>query len=328
MSRTQGTIARAVCAAVALGAALCAVRPAAAQSYPDRPVKLLIPLAAASAVDVAARLIAERTSERLGQRFYVENQAGAAGLIGMRAGARAAADGYTVIVANDSVLTMLPNMKADAGYDPIKDFTPVIQLVGIPLGLIANPAFAAGSVGDLIALARAKPREINYASGGIGSPQHIAMELLARTANLMLTHVPYRGATAAVSEIVAGHVPVGFTGMSSVMPLLAESRIRLLATSGAARLAQVPRAPAVAETVPGFEFVPWCALLLPAQAPADIVAQLNAAAAASLREPAVQARLTELGFEVVGGTPERLGDFMRREHARMGDLIRTANIHE
>ncbi|HEY4748443.1 MAG TPA: tripartite tricarboxylate transporter substrate-binding protein, partial [Steroidobacteraceae bacterium] len=155
--------------------------------------------------------MSEKISDSLGQRFYVENQPGAAGLLGMRAGARAAADGYTVVVANDSVITMLPNMKADAGYDPLKDFLPVTQLVGIPLGLIAHPTLPVASVGELIALARQKPGSVNYASGGIGSPQHVAMELLVRAAGVEMTHVPYRGATAAVNEIVAGHVPVGFT---------------------------------------------------------------------------------------------------------------------
>jgi tripartite-type tricarboxylate transporter receptor subunit TctC len=323
-----GMRATARAAAAGLCGALCLVTAAGAQSYPDRPVRLLIPLAAASAVDVAARMIAEKMGERLGQRFYAENQAGAAGLIGMRAGARAAPDGYTVIVANDSVLNMLPNMKADAGYDPIKDFTPVTQLVGIPLGLIANPAFPATSVSELIALARAKPGTVNYASGGVGSPQHVAMELFTRAAGLTLTHVPYRGATAAVSEIVAGHVPLGFTGLSSVVPLLSEGRIRLLATSTTARLPQLANVPTVGETLPGFDFVPWCALLLPAQTPPEIVTKLNEAAEAALRDPAVRTRLTELGFEIAGGPPERLAAFMRREFERMGELIRAANIRD
>ena len=316
----------------ALVLAGCLVSPATslaqAPNYPDRPVRLLVPLAAASAVDVVARLVSEKISDSLGQRFYVENQPGAAGLLGMRAGARAAADGYTVVVANDSVITMLPNMKADAGYDPLKDFLPVTQLVGIPLGLIAHPTLPVASVGELIALARQKPGSVNYASGGIGSPQHVAMELLVRAAGVEMTHVPYRGATAAVNEIVAGHVPVGFTGMSSVVPLLADKRVRLLATRPSSRASQLPDVPTVAETVPGFSFVPWCALLVPAHTPPEIVARLNIAAVTALKDPAVRARLAELGFDVVGGTPEQLAMAMRAEFARMGELIRAANIRE
>jgi len=313
--------------ACAITACAIASSPLRAETYPDRPIKLLVPLAAASAVDVVARLVADKMSDILGQRLFVENQPGAAGLIGMRAGARAAPDGYTVIVANDSVLTMVPNLKSDAGYDPLTDFVPVTQLAGIPLGLIANPAFPAKTVADLITLARDKPDSVNYASGGTGSPQHVAMEFFMRAANVRMTHVPYRGATAAVNEIVAGHVPVGFTAMSSVFPLLPDNRVRLLAVSTAARVPKIPDAPTVAEAgVPGFGFGAWCALLLPAKTPPDIVAKLNAAAVLALKDPAVNARLVDLGFVVVGDAPDQLAAFLRAEFARTGDLIRAANI--
>lgn len=313
--------------AVSVGLQLLLGPAAQAQIYPDRPIKLLVPLAAASAVDIVARLVGEKMAEGLGQRVYVENQPGAAGLIGMRAGAHAPPDGYTVIVANDSVLTMLPNMKPDAGYDPLHDFVPVTQLVGIPLGLIANPAFAK-SVADLIALARQKPGGIDYASGGVGSPQHVAMELFSRAAGVQLNHVPYRGATPAVNEIVAGHVPVGFTGLSAVFPLLPQNRVRLLGVSTKARVAQLPDVPTVAEALPGFAFVAWCALLVPAGTPGEIVAKLHDHAVAALRDPAVRNRLTELGFEIAGTAPGELAAYLRQEFGRTGELIRAANIRE
>jgi tripartite-type tricarboxylate transporter receptor subunit TctC len=304
-------------------------RIARAQTYPDRSIKLLVPLAAASAVDIVARVVGEKMGDILGQRFYVENLPGAAGLIGMRTGARAAPDGYTVLAVNDSVITMLPNMKADAGYDPLKDYVPVTRLVGIPLGLIANPTFPATTVGQLIELARQQPGTINYASGGPGSPQHVAMELLTRAAGVQMTHVPYRGATAAVNEVVAGHVPVGFTGLSAVFALVPDNRVRLIATSTPSRVAQFPNVPTVAESgVPGFSFVPWCALLAPAKTPPEIVAKLNAAAIVALDDPTVRARLLELGFEIGGNTPEQLATLMRQEFDRMGELIRAANIQE
>jgi tripartite-type tricarboxylate transporter receptor subunit TctC len=300
-----------------------------AQTYPDRPIKLLVPLAAASAVDVVARVVGEKMGDALGQRLYVENMPGAAGRIGMRAAAHAAPDGYTVLVANDSVLTMIPNMAADAGYDPVKEFAPVTQLVRIPLGLIAHPSFPARDVGELIAQARAKPNAVTYASGGPGSPQHVAMELFVRTTGVQMTHVPYRGATQAVNEIVAGHVPIGFTGMSSVFGLLPENRVRLLAVSTPSRVAQVPDVPTVAEAgVPGFDFVAWCALLVPAGTPADVIAKLNAAAVKALADPAVTRKLLDLGFEIGGTTAGDLDALMRREFSRMGDLIRSANIRE
>ena len=302
---------------------------ARAQSYPDRPVKLLVPLAAASAVDIVARIVGEKMGEILGQSFFVEDQPGAAGMIAMRAVARAAPDGYTIAVVNDSVITMVPNMKADAGYDPFKDFVPVAQLIGIPLGLIANSEFPATNVGELLALARAKPGTINYASGGVGSPQHVAMELLARAAGVQMTHVPYRGVTAAVGEILAGHVPIGFTALSAVGPLLADKKVRLLAVSAPTRVPQFPDTPTVAEAgVPGFGFVAWSALLAPANTPPAIVARLNAAARSALRDPTVHKKLVDVGFSVEESTPEQLADTMRRDYARMGELIRAANIGE
>jgi tripartite-type tricarboxylate transporter receptor subunit TctC len=311
---------------VALGLFLA---PAAqAQSYPERPIKLLIPLAAASAVDVVARIVAGKMSGILGQNLYVENEPGAAGLIGMRTGARAAPDGYTVLAVNDSVITMLPNMRADAGYDPFKDFTPVTQLVGIQWVLAANPLFPVKTVGELVALAREKPGVINYASGGYGSPQHIAAEMFARAVNVEMAHVPYRGVTPAVTDVVAGHTPVLFTAFSTVSHFLPDNRIRILATTTPARMAQLPDVPTMAESgVLGFSFGTWAALLVPANTPPEIVARLNAAAVAALNDPAVRKKLVDLGYEVIGSTPEQFAVFMRQEYVRTGDLIRAANIH-
>jgi len=311
---------------VALGLTLA---PAAqAQTYPERPIKLFIPLAAASAVDVVARIVADKMGDVLGQRFYVENEPGAAGLIGMRTGARATPDGYTVLAVNDSVITMLPNMRADAGYDPFKDFMPVTQLVGIQWVLAANPSFPARTVGELVTLAREKPGSINYASGGYGSPQHIAAEMFTRAVNVQMTHVPYRGVTPAVSDVVGGHASVLFTALSTVSQFLPDNRIRILATTTPARMVQLPDVPTMAESgVSGFSFGTWAALLVPAKTSPEIVARLNAAAVAALNDPGVRKRLMDLGYEIVGSTPEQLTIFMRQEYARTGDLIRAANIH-
>ena len=310
--------------AVAL-ATLCA--PCAhAQTYPDRPIKLLVPLAAGSAVDIVARLVADKMGDQLGQRPFVENMAGGAGVIGMRAGARANPDGYTVIVPNDSVLTMVPNMKSDAGYDPFADFMPVTQLVGIPLGLIAHPSFEANSIAELVALAKKTPGGINYSSGGPGSPQHVGMELFVRAAGIQMTHVPHRGATEAVTAIVSGSVPIGITGMSAVVPLLPDRRVKLLGVTTAKRLPQVPDAPAISETVPGFAFNAWCAFMVPAKTPPEIVAKLNAAAHAALNDPAVQKRLVELGFVATPDSPEQLAAHLRAEYTRTGNLVRNANL--
>jgi tripartite-type tricarboxylate transporter receptor subunit TctC len=297
-----------------------------AQTYPDRPIRILVPLAAGSAVDIVARLVADKMGEQLGQRTFVEAMPGAAGLIGMRTGARSAPDGYTVIAPNDSVLTMLPNMKADAGYDPFTDFIPVTQLVGIPLGLIANPAFPAKDAADLIRMAKEKPGAITYASGGPGSPQHVGMELFMRAAGITMTHVPYRGVTPAVQDVVGGQVPIMLTAMSAVPALLPDKRVRLLAATTDKRLPQFPDTPTLAETLPGFAFSAWCAFLLPAKTPPDIVGKLNAATHAALNDPAVSKRLTELGFIVAPTTPDQLAAYMKQEYTRTGNLIKEANI--
>ncbi len=311
---------------IGLAAVLCLLSAAQAETYPDRPIRLLVPLAAGSAVDIVARVVAEKMGDTLGQRPIVENQPGGAGIIGMRAGARAAPDGYTIIVPNDSVLTMVPNMTSDAGYDPFADFTPVISLADIPLGLIANPSFEANSIADLIALAKKSPGSINYSSGGPGSPQHIAMELFARNAGIHMTHVPHRGATEAVTAIVSGSVPIGITAMSAVVPMLPDKRVKLLGVTTAQRLPQLPDAPAISETVSGFAFNAWCAFVVPAKTPPEIVAKLTSATHAALNDPAVKKRLAELGFVVTPNSPEQLASYLKQEYTRTGNLIRDANL--
>jgi tripartite-type tricarboxylate transporter receptor subunit TctC len=308
-------------------AALAAPAFAWAQTYPDRPIRFLIPLAAGSAVDVVARLVAEKMGEILGQRVFVENEPGAAGLIGMRAGARAAPDGYTVLAINDSVVTMLPNMKSDAGYDPFADFAAVTQLVGIKWVLVANPAFPPKTVAELIALAKAKPGSIDYASGGFGSPQHVVAEMFARAADIRMNHVPYRGVTPAVNEVLAGHVPLMFTALSTVSQFLPEKKLRVLAATGEQRIAQLPDVPTLAESgLPGFSFGTWAALLVPAKTPPAIVAKLNEAAVTALGAPALHDRLVELGYDTIGNSPAAFSAVMRREYQRTGDLVRAASI--
>jgi tripartite-type tricarboxylate transporter receptor subunit TctC len=314
--------------AVALGASLALPAIAArAETWPERPIRMMMPLASGSAVDVAARIVAEKMGETLGQRIVVENEPGASGLIGMRGAARAAPDGYTVVVVNDSVLTMLPNMKTDVGYDVFRDFAPVIRLAGIEWVLVAAPALPARTVAELVALARARPGAIDYGSGGYGSPQHLAMEMFARAVGVQMTHVPYRGPTPAINDLVAGHVSVMFTALSTVTGFIPDGRLRVLASTSTVRMAQLADIPTIAEAgVPGFHFSTWSALLVPVRTPSAIVAKLNAAAAVALNNRAVHDRLIELGFAVAGGTPDELAAYIKEEFTRTGDLIRAANI--
>jgi tripartite-type tricarboxylate transporter receptor subunit TctC len=299
-----------------------------AQDYPRRTIRILEPLAAGSAVDVVTRIVAEKMGQILGQSLYIDNQPGAAGLIGMRTGMRATPDGYTILAVNDSVVTVLPNMRDDAGYDPRKDFTPITELVRIHWALVSNPSFPATTVQQFIAAAKAKPGSIDFASGGQGSPQQIAMELLMRAAGIKLVHVPFRGATPALNEVVAGHVPVMFTALPTPLPFMADHKLNVLGTADLKRLPTLPDIPTIAESgVPGYNFLAWGALLAPPGTPAPIVAKLNQAALAALADPAIHKRLTDLGYEVVGSTPDELKALVARDYTQKGDLLHAANIH-
>lgn len=302
--------------------------PAWAQNYPARPIRILEPLAAGSSVDVVTRIVADRMGRILGGSLFVDNQPGAAGLLGMRSGSRAAPDGYTVLAVNDSVVTVLPNMRTDAGYDPRTAFEPVIQLVRLHWALVASPALKVGTLAEFIAAAKAKPGVIDYSSGGQGSPQHIAMELLMRAADIKLQHVPFRGATPALNEVVAGHVPVMFTALPNPLPFLDDNRLIILGIADPARLPTLPNTPTLAEAgLPGFTFSAWGALLVPTGTPTAVIDKLNKAANAALAEPEVQKQLTELGYEVVGGTPAALKALIDQDYTAKRDLLHAANIH-
>ncbi len=319
---------RAVIGAGALGGMGFAPLSAWAQGWPDHPIRMIVPLAAASAVDVAARLVADRMSEDLGQSIVVENQPGASGITGMRTGARATADGYTILGVNDSIMAMLPNMKDDVGYDPVGDFAPITQLVTVNFALIANPAFPASNVRELIELARQKPGSIDYGSGGPGSPQHVAMELFMRETGVKLNHVPYRGVTPAFNDVVGGHVPVMIVGLPAPNEFVAMGKLKLLAITSAKRSPIFPDTPTVAEQgVKGFDFTTYGAFVAPAKTPPEIVAKLNASAVKAMRDPAIAKKLTDLGFEVIANSPAEFAVALKDGIAKYGDLARSAHIH-
>ena len=223
-----------VCIALACAASACA------QSWPARPLRMIIPLAAGSANDTIARIVAEKMSEDLGQPIVVENQPGASGLIGMRAGARADPDGYTILAVNDSIMTMLPNLKADAGYDPVADFAPVTQMATVNFGFVAHAAFAPSTIPEFIAHARANAGKVDFASGGPGSPQHMGMELFMWKAGVRLNHIPYRGVTPAFNDVVAGHVPTMIVGFPAPIPFVQSGKLKMIAVTAARRSRNFP----------------------------------------------------------------------------------------
>jgi tripartite-type tricarboxylate transporter receptor subunit TctC len=310
-----------------LALALFAGTAAAQGTYPNKPIRVIIPLAAASAVDNAARVLTARMSENVQQPFVLENIAGASGLIGAERLARSAPDGYTIGAFNDSILTMLPNVHAKMPFDVIKDFEPVSLVGTIEWGLIASNDAPFKNAGDLIAAAAASPGRINYASGGNGSPQHIAMALFASTANISLAHVPYKGATQAATDVAAGQVPVGMQGLGTVASLVRAGKLRLIGVGTPQRHPQFPDVPTIGESgLPGFTFTSWFAIVAPAGTPKDIVVRLNAEITRALAAPDVREKLAAQGFTVRGTSQEELGSITRTQLARYAKAMKEAGI--
>ncbi len=311
----------------ALALALLSALASAQGSYPDRPIHMIVPLAAASAVDNAARIVAQQMSFNMGQQIVIENQPGAAGLIGAERVAKAAPDGYTIGGFNDSIMTMLPNLYRKMPWDILKDFEPVSLVATVEWGLVVNNDAPYRSAADVIAAAKANPGKIFYASGGNGSPQHIAMALFASSAGIALTHVPYKGATQAALDIASGQVPVGFQGLATVASLVRGSKLRLIGVTTPTRLAQFGEVPTVSESgLPGFEFNSWFTIMAPAGTPKEIVARLNAEIVKALADPDVREKLVQQGLTVRGTSAQELGAATREQLARYARLIRQANI--
>ncbi|HEY3177471.1 MAG TPA: tripartite tricarboxylate transporter substrate binding protein [Casimicrobiaceae bacterium] len=313
-----------------LGAlALCTITVcASAQSaYPNRPIHMIVPLAAASAVDNAARIVAQRMAINMGQQIVIENLPGASGLIGAERVAKAAPDGYTIGGFNDSIMTMLPNLYPKMPWDIIKDFEPVSLVATVEWGLVANNNAPYKNAGDLIAAAKAEPGKIFYASGGNGSPQHIAMALFAANAGINLTHVPYKGATQAALDVASGQMPVAFQGLATVASLVRGGKLKLIGVTTPARLPQFADVPTVAESgLPGFEFNSWFAVMAPAGTPSEIVTRLNAEIAKALGDPEVREKLTAQGLTIRGTSAQELGAATRDQLAKYARLIKQSNI--
>jgi tripartite-type tricarboxylate transporter receptor subunit TctC len=310
-------------------AALAIVLPslAAAEAYPARPIKMIIPLAAASAVDNAARIVAQHMSGTLGQQIVIENQPGASGQIGADKVAKAAPDGYTIGGFNDSIMTMLPNLYRNLPWDTLRDFEPVSLVATIEWGLVASNNAPYKTAADLIADAKARPGKVDFGSGGIGSPQHIAMALFASNAGIQLTHVPYKGASQAALGVAGGEVPVAFQGIATVASLVRGGKLRLIGVATPERLAQFPDVPRVAESgLPGFEFNSWFTIVAPAGTPKDVVARLNAAIVKALADPEVRAKLADQGLTPRGSSPDDLGKATRAQLARYRKLFDETGI--
>jgi tripartite-type tricarboxylate transporter receptor subunit TctC len=306
---------------------LAAAALAQAQAWPSKPIRMIVPLAAGSAVDNAARVVAEKMGRNLGQSIVIENQPGAAGLIGAGNVAKAAPDGYTLGGFNDSIMTMVPNLTPKMPWDILKDFEPVSLVATVEWGLVVNAEAPEKSAADLIATAKKEPGRLNYGSGGNGSPQHIAMALFASQAGVNMKHVPYKGATQAAMGVAGKEVDAAFQGIATVNPLIKAGKLRLIGVTTPKRLTQFPDVPTVSESgMPGFEFNSWFTIMAPAGTPKDIVHRLAAEVQKALADPEVREKLLANGLTPRGTTPEELGTATRAQLAKYGQLIKANNI--
>lgn len=311
-------------------AALCAAGAAQAQSpaWPSaKPIRMVVPLAAGSAVDNAARIVAQKMAQNMGQSIVIDNKPGAAGLIGAGEVAKAAPDGYTLGGFNDSIMTMLPNMHAKMPWDILKDFEPVSLVATVEWGLVVPTEAPLKSAADLLAAARKDPGKINYSSGGNGSPQHIAMALFASQAGVQMKHVPYKGATQAAMGVAGKEVDAAFQGIATVSSLVKGGKVRLIGVTTPRRMPQFPDVPTVSESgMPGFEFNSWFAMMAPAGTPRPILNALAAEVQKALADPEVREKLNAQGLTPRGTTPDELGTAMRAQLAKYGALIKANNI--
>jgi len=296
-------------------------------AYPDRPIKMIVPLAAASAVDVAARIVTQKMADNMGQQIVILNLPGASGLIGAEQVARAEPDGYTLGGFNDSIMTMVPNLYSKMRWDILSDFEPVSLVATVEWGLIAGNQTSYRSAADLIAAAKAAPGKIDYGSGGPGSPQHLAMAMFAAAAGISLTHVPYKGATQAATDIAAGQIPVGFQGLGTVAALVRGGQLRLIGVATPRRLPQFPDVPTISESgLPGFAFNSWFAILAPAGTPKDVIARLHGEVLKALADDDVRRKLEDLGFALRGSSPAELGLMTREQLARYARVIKDMGL--
>ncbi|WP_439549555.1 Bug family tripartite tricarboxylate transporter substrate binding protein [Falsiroseomonas sp.] len=316
---------RTLLGALAASAALPMPAFAQARPWPSQPIRVIIPFAA-GVTDTLGRLVTLEMGRKLGQTFVAENRPGAGGNIGAEACARAAPDGNTICMGTISSHAINPAIMARMPYDNLRDFAPITQLSHQPNALVINNDVPARTLAEFIALVKARPGFFSYATSGVGTSTHLAGEAFAQMVGAEVVHVPYRGSGGVMTAVMSGETPMSFDNLSSVLPLAREGRIRLIGVGSKERIAAAPDVPAIAEALPGFESLSWHGLFAPANTPPAIVTRLHAEAVAALREPALAARLTELGFTLVGSSPDEFRAFIAAETQRWGDVARRANL--
>lgn len=317
----SGSLARLIKFAFALAIFTMAL-PAHAQAWPAKPIRLVVPYSAGGTADLLGRSIARKLGESLGQQVIIENRTGAGGGIGADLVAKSKSDGYTLLMGTIATHAINPNLYPDNPYDPVKDFAPVLLVATMPNLLVVNPAVPAKNVRELIALAKAKPGELAFASAGSGTTQHLSGELFKKMAGVDMLHIPYKGNAPAVADLVGGQVQVMFDNIPISLQQVRAGKLRALAVTGPKRSPVLPDIPTIAEAaLPGYSVTSWFALFAPAGTPAEIVATLNKEAHKALGDKTVHQQLVDQGIEPAGGTPEQLAAHIRAELSRWKKIV-------
>ncbi|HEV7820400.1 MAG TPA: tripartite tricarboxylate transporter substrate binding protein, partial [Burkholderiales bacterium] len=298
-----------------------------AQQYPSKPIRFVVGFTAGGASDITSRIVGQKLTEHLGQPVVIDNRAGASGTIAGTIVARALPDGYTLLSGATSILSINPALFAKLDYDSLRDFTPVSQTVSMPQLLVVHPSVKASTLKELLALAKARPGELNYSSSGTGSSSHLAMELLKYMTGINVVHVPFKGSGQAMPNLLAGQVQLVFDPMPSSLPHVKSGRLRAIAISTATRSPAIPELPTVGESgVPGYDSNLWYGVLLPARAPPAIVAKLNHTINTILRDPEVAERFAALGAEPRGSSGAEFGQYIAAETAKWGKVIKAVGL--
>lgn len=300
---------------------------ALAQGYPAKPVRVVVGFTAGGATDVIARIVAQQLTERMARPFVVENRVGATGMIGAEAVARAPPDGHALYVASQTTHAVAPYMYARPLYDPVKDFATVSLMGHNPLLITVHPSSGVTSVKALIALAKAQPGAVNFATGGIGSSPHMSMELLKSMARIDMVAVHYKGDGAAVIDVIGGQIPLITANTASLLQYARNGKLRGIAVTSAKRSAMAPEYPTVAESgLPGYEVVTWFGLLTTAGVPAEVINKLHGEVSQALAQPPVKEQFAKLGVEIVGSAPDHYAQFLRAENVKWGNMVRQLKL--
>jgi tripartite-type tricarboxylate transporter receptor subunit TctC len=300
---------------------------AQAQNYPNRPVKIIVPTPAGGPVDVMARLVANQITPVLGQSVFIDNRGGAANTLGSAEAARATPDGYTLLYSSASGLVIAPMLQKNAGYDPIRSYDPIAIVAATANILVVHPSVPAKTVQELVAYAKANPGKINFSSGGIGTLPHLIGEYFKAHAGLDVVHVPYRGGGPSIQDVVAGNIQYTFEGISVLLPLIQDGRLRALAVTSGTRSPLLPNVPTMIESgMTDFQSTSWTGLLAPHGTPPDIIAKLNGAVNAALKTPEMKVALDKLAGDALGGAPEELTKVIESDLGKWGPIVKALNL--